>query len=103
MIKRGASYFQKAESAFIGFKDNGNTFYFLVNMRKFKILKDDVLAGGTWSDNLTLDVRVYGGEELVSLPATLSTYTSSTVLEREMSRQNNRRKYLYKCNSKVHM
>ena len=80
MIKRGASYFQKSGSTFMDL-GNGNTLF--LGEYEIKILKDDVLAGGTWSDNLTLDVRVYGGGNPVSLPATL-TYTS-TVLERNVT------------------
>ena len=58
--------------------NNGNTLF--IGEYEIKLLKDDVLVGGTWSDNLTLDIKVYGGGTPVSLPATLS-YTS-TILER---------------------
>ena len=77
MIKKGASYFQKSGDTFMNL-NNGNTLF--IGEYEIKLLKDDVLVGGTWSDNLTLDIKVYGGGTPVSLPATLS-YTS-TVLER---------------------
>ena len=77
MIKKGASYFQKSGDTFMNL-NNGNTLF--IGEYEIKLLKDDVLVGGTWSDNLTLDIKVYGGGTPVSLPATLS-YTS-TILER---------------------
>jgi hypothetical protein len=77
MIKKGASYFQKSGDTFMNLS-NGNTLF--IGEYEIKLLKDDVLVGGNWSDNLTLDIKVYGGGTPVSLPATLS-YTS-TILER---------------------
>lgn len=77
MIKKGASYFQKSGETLINLS-NGNTLF--IGEYDIRLLKDDVLIGGTWSDNLTLDIKIYAGGSPVSLPATLS-YTG-TILER---------------------